>query len=45
MNQPEAVIKSWPLPRGGVGGGPFSTPRYHRVVRAYFDNVAAEGAL
>ena len=46
-----AVILLRPLPRGGVGGGSStiaqraSAPsahfaRYHRVVRAYFDNIA-----
>jgi hypothetical protein len=53
MNRLRAVIKPWPLPRGGVGGGSSGIPqrgraqrgpRYHRVVRAYFDNIAREPA-
>ncbi len=50
---PGAVNRLRPLPWGGVGGGPFISPprgraqrpaRYHRVVRAYFDNIAKECA-
>jgi hypothetical protein len=41
MMKLEAVIKLRPLPRGGVGGGWF-IGRYHRVIRAYFDNIARE---
>jgi hypothetical protein len=45
MNQPEAAIKSWPLPRGGVGGGPsIAATRTRAAPAAYFDNIAQEAA-